>query len=174
MYDKLFSIVEKYDRDTAIHCLNVAKYSVFIARTLGYSDEDISLLETAAKLHDIGKIFIPLNILNKKGKLTDLERKIIEKHSYYGFQFLIDNSVNYQIANLVLYHHEREDGSGYPDGITQIDALTKILAACDVFDAIKSDRPYRKSMSCEQVEDIMKNSCLWQKAVNILLDEFNK
>ncbi|WAM31093.1 HD domain-containing protein [Caldicellulosiruptor naganoensis] len=157
----LISLIEMKDPYTKGHAERVMKYSKEIGQKLvnqkGYN---INLfdLEIAAYLHDIGKIVVPENILNKRGKLTDEEYSIVKRHSLDGYNILSNIEYFDSIKEIVLYHHENIDGSGYPLGIKgdKIPIESKIIAIADVFDALSTDRPYRKAFSEEEALKIMK------------------
>lgn len=139
--------IRNADRYTYNHCVNVAFYSMLIATWLGLSDKEVNEVIQAGLLHDIGKVKISDKILNKKGKLTNEEFNIIKNHTILGYEMLnkIDD-INYEIKNVALLHHERIDGSGYPFNMSvdSIGLYAKIVAVADVFDAMTSDRVYRK------------------------------
>lgn len=141
----LSSAIEAKDKYTKGHCENVTSYSLQIAKTLGLPDEDLTVLEYAALLHDIGKIGIPSSILNKPGKLTDEEFEVIKSHPAIGYEILKDIDFLKRSALIVFQHHERIDGKGYPRGLTndELDNLTKIITVADAYDAMTSARPYR-------------------------------
>ncbi len=137
------------DAYTGGHTSRVEKYSLQIAKACGYSKRAMEQLKTAAFLHDIGKIGIPDSILNKQGRLTNEEYEIIKSHSAMGAQILSNVDSLKKVANIVKYHHERPDGKGYPDGLRG-DAIPRdaaILAIADTYDAMTTDRPYRKGLS---------------------------
>lgn len=143
-------IMEK-DFYTYEHSLNVAVLSILIAIRIGYTEEIVVNIGMGALLHDIGKINITDKILNKPGKLTDEEYEIIKKHPVYGHKFIKENNKLSQLSkDIVLYHHERIDGSGYPTGV-KINSLENgkyinIVSFVDVFDAMTNDRIYKKKM----------------------------
>jgi putative nucleotidyltransferase with HDIG domain len=140
------------------HSLNVMIYSVAIAHKLNLKEKLIKHLSIGAILHDIGKIFISKEILNKNGRLTDEEFKQVQNHTLYGVQYLKRNGIFSQSVLLsVLQHHERLDGSGYPSKLkeTDIHLFAKIIAVADVFDAISTDRCYRKALTPHQTIQIL-------------------
>ena len=144
---KILSRAKEFDEYTYTHSLNVAFYSMLIGKWLRLGEESIREIIKAGLLHDIGKTKVPLEILNKKTKLHDEEFEIIKNHTLYGYDLSISsNCFTERVCNAVLSHHEREDGSGYPFGIIgkQIDIFTKIIAVADVYDAMTSDRLYKK------------------------------
>lgn len=147
-----FSIaMEQRDPYTVGHQKNVAYLSVAIAHELGLSDEQIKCLETAALTHDIGKIGIPSEILNKPSSLTSLEFDMIKTHAQAGYDILKQVHFPGPVADIVLEHHERLNGSGYPRGLKgeQIRLETRILSVADVIDAMTSLRPYRAALGLE-------------------------
>jgi putative nucleotidyltransferase with HDIG domain len=148
--------MEVNDPYTKGHAERVAEFAVEIAKAGNY-DIDIEHLRLAGLLHDIGKIGIPHHILNKPGKLDDSEYIIIKSHSEKGYAILNTASIFEDVKHMVLYHHEKFDGSGYPTGISgnNIPLGARILAIADVFDAISSDRAYRDAMPFEKVMSIM-------------------
>lgn len=148
---------ELNDPYTKEHSDSVAKISEEIGRRLGYSS--IDQLALSAQLHDIGKVFIPLDILNKKEKLTEEEIVLIKKHSEYGYRILQGISGFEVINKGVLYHHERYDGTGYPKRLKgdEIPLIAKIISIADVYDALTSKRPYRDAFTKEEALEIMKD-----------------
>ncbi|PYG87064.1 putative nucleotidyltransferase with HDIG domain [Ruminiclostridium sufflavum DSM 19573] len=132
-----------------LHALDVCIYSLIAAKVMNLSYEDTVILGFGALLHDIGKTRVPDRILNKKGKLTDEEFDEVKKHSECGYQILIKcPQINSDIVRIVLQHHERCDGSGYPNNLKDRDIhlLSKIVAIADIYDALTSDRVYRKKV----------------------------
>ena len=135
------------DQYTAGHSLRVMDYAVRIANTLDLPNREIEMLKQACLLHDIGKISIPESILNKEKPLTKEERDYIMKHPEIGKKILSTVSEFKDILDIIYTHHERIDGKGYPDGITDqsIPLLARILAVADTYDAMRSERPYRRA-----------------------------
>lgn len=150
--------IDMKDEYTKGHSTRVAKYTVMLARELGYDEETVEKYYNIALLHDIGKIGIPVEVLNKQGKLTDTEFKIIKSHSALGYNVLKDISIMPELAIGAGAHHERPDGKGYPKGLTgdQIPRVAQIIAVADTFDAMYSDRPYRNRMNFEKVVSIIR------------------
>jgi len=142
---------------TAGHSTRVTNMALKIGSASGLSPNKLNELHRAALLHDIGKVGIPVAILDKPGALDDEEYDMIKKHPSIGARILEPIASYKEIIPMVLQHHERYDGKGYPDGLSkdEIDIGARILAVADVFDAIKSDRPYRKGMALERVIDII-------------------
>jgi HD-GYP domain-containing protein (c-di-GMP phosphodiesterase class II) len=128
---------------------------------MGYSEKELGELELAAVLHDVGKIAVPESILNKPGKLTDPEFKLIQEHPVRGEAILSPVIELKQIGRIVRAHHERYDGTGYPDKLKgrEIPLGARIMAIADTYDSITSERPYRKAASHRYaVKEIIKCS----------------
>lgn len=150
--DTIAKIMEMRDPYTGGHQLRVAGLSIAIARDMGLSEEQIDQLRLAATVHDIGKINIAADILNKPGTLSKLEFEIIKEHSRGGYTIVSGLGLPGTIAEAILQHHERMDGSGYPCGLRNHDILmeARILAVADVVEAMASHRPYRPSLGLDQ------------------------
>jgi putative nucleotidyltransferase with HDIG domain len=144
-------LLETHDLYTKGHCSNVASLALKLAERLHVSDEYNTKIFYAALVHDIGKTIIPIDILNKKGKLTAEEYECIKMHSEYGASALSQMDQLDDIALAVRHHHEHYDGKGYPDGLSGsgIPLISRIISICDSYDAITNDRPYRKAQSHE-------------------------
>lgn len=142
--------VEQKDRYTHRHSSRVSKYAIQVAAKIGMVRERIENLFLAAILHDIGKINIPEEVLNKPGKLTDDEFNMIKKHPGDGAEMLRKTAYK-KLADIVEQHHERIDGKGYPFGLSAKKILleAKIIGVCDTFDAMTEDRSYRKAFTPE-------------------------
>ncbi|MFP4016386.1 MAG: HD-GYP domain-containing protein [Halanaerobiales bacterium] len=154
------NILEMYDTYTSGHSTNVAETSTIIARKMGLSKSEIDDIFWASMVHDIGKLLIPLSIINKKDKLTDSEYELVKKHPIWGYMALIKSEFLIHIPEYVLYHHERWDGTGYPYGLKgeEIPLAAQIIAVADAYDAMTSDRAYRDSMSHEKaIKEIKEN-----------------
>lgn len=141
----LVDMIEKRDTYTAGHTRRVAQYCELIAARLDLPAEEIEKLKRAAILHDIGKIVIPDAVLLKPGQLTPLEYDLIKQHADVGYRTLIRIDMYKELAEIMRYHHEREDGSGYPQGLKdgQIPRLSQIMAVADAFDAMTTNRIYK-------------------------------
>jgi putative nucleotidyltransferase with HDIG domain len=129
------------------HSVNVALYSLCVAKEMFFPYNRMKVLGTAALLHDIGMQKVPRDIIYKTEALNDSEKKILMKHPRYSFEILQQtNSISLEIASIVLQHHERYDGKGYPIGLKneKIHEMAKIISICDIFDALTNDRPYRQ------------------------------
>ncbi|MBP5178921.1 MAG: HD-GYP domain-containing protein, partial [Lachnospiraceae bacterium] len=150
--------IDMKDKYTNGHSQRVAEYTAMLTKELGYDDETVEKYKNIALLHDIGKISIPPEVLNKQGKLTDQEFNIIKSHSAQGYMALKEISIMPELAVGAGQHHERPDGKGYPKGLKgdQISRVAQIIAVADTFDAMYSDRPYRKRMNFEKAVSIIK------------------
>jgi PAS domain S-box-containing protein/putative nucleotidyltransferase with HDIG domain len=144
--------VEKRDPYTAGHQEKVAQLAVAIAQEMGWTEEQVEGVRLGAMIHDIGKIYIPSEILNRPGKLSDIEFDIIRRHPQVGFDIVKDVEFPWPVAQIILQHHERLDGSGYPQHLSadQIIPEARILAVADVVEAIASHRPYRPALELEE------------------------
>lgn len=144
--------IDAKDRYTQEHIGRVRKLSVAIARKLSLSESDVQAIEIGAALHDVGKLGIPEHILNKPGRLTDEEYTLVKCHAEIGARILEPVDFPYPVMGVVRHHHEKWDGSGYPDGLagTNIPLGGRILAVADVYDALTSERPYREGWSHER------------------------
>ncbi|MBI5782849.1 MAG: GAF domain-containing protein, partial [Gammaproteobacteria bacterium] len=152
--------VEKRDPYTAGHQQRVAQLCVAIASELGLDPERIEGLRLGALIHDIGKIYVPAEILNRPGRLTAAEFEIIKSHPQVGYDIIKDVKFSWPIAEMILQHHERQDGSGYPHGLKgeAIVHEARILAVADVIEAMSSHRPYRPARGVEPaLEEIRRN-----------------
>ena len=151
MVETLALTIDAKDRYTNGHSFRVSGYSVALAKKLGWSDEEINELEREALLHDIGKIGVPDAVLNKPGRLTDEEYAIIKSHASIGGNILSRAEDLQEAAQVARHHHERYDGTGYPDRLKgdAIPLHARVVAIADAFDAMNSDRIYRKSLDHE-------------------------
>lgn len=133
----------------------MTELAVAIAREMGLAEERIAYIQTAARLHDVGKIYVPSDILSKPGKLSKIEFEIIKTHAQGSYDIL--KSINFPgpVAQIALQHHERLNGSGYPHGISGQDIIleARILAVADVTEAMMSYRPYRPSLGLDMALD---------------------
>ncbi|EGD52767.1 metal dependent phosphohydrolase [Thermoanaerobacter ethanolicus JW 200] len=153
----LVKALDAKDKYTAGHSKNVEKIAALLCREFGFSESHTEMVRIASLLHDIGKIGVKEEVLNKPGKLTDEELSIIKEHPQKGYEILRDVPALKEASLWVKYHHEWYDGSGYPDGIKgdEIPLEAQILSLADVFDALVSDRPYRKAFSQEEAYKII-------------------
>ncbi|MDD3344606.1 MAG: HD domain-containing protein [Sulfurospirillaceae bacterium] len=152
----LIDMVEKRDSYTAGHSQRVAEYSKLLLQAMHYSIDDIDLIYKAGMLHDIGKIEIPDAILLKPDKLLPIEYSLIQRHSQASYELLCREPFS-SLATIVLHHHERYDGSGYPSGLkgNQIPFFSQVIAVADAFDAMTTNRSYRRSLSLKSALNIL-------------------
>ena len=145
------STVEVRDPYTAGHQRRVTRLALAIAEEMGLAREQKKAVWIAGTLHDLGKIYVPAEILNRPGKLSDIENALIQTHSQKGFEILQHIDFPWPVAQIVKQHHERLDGSGYPDGLCDQEILleAKILAVADVVEAMASHRPYRPALGID-------------------------
>lgn len=150
--------VEARDAYTKEHSNRVAEMAVMLGREMGCSDEELNLLNFAGRLHDIGKIGIRDNILLKPGRLTDEEFEIIKEHPVIGARIVSQLGLWDRETQIIRHHHERFDGTGYPDGLkgVAIPFLARIMSVADAYDAMASDRAYRKKLDLERVMSIIR------------------
>ncbi len=151
----LLSVINAKDRYTYGHSERVTEYSIKLAKEIGIGEKEIQLLRYAAFLHDIGKIEIDREILNKTEALSEEEWHILKQHPKWGSDIVKAVKNLQPVANIILQHHENYDGSGYPDGIKgkNIFSLSRIIRVVDSYDAMISNRPYQKIFSIDQVLD---------------------
>jgi putative two-component system response regulator len=173
----LSKMAEYRDNETSMHTLRVGEMSAFMATKFGWNEERVELMRLAAPMHDIGKVGIADSILLKPGKLEDDEFEIMKGHASIGYTILSQKKTPLlklaaEIANT---HHEKYDGSGYPSGLSvdEIPLSGAIVAVTDVFDALLSERPYKKAFSMEKTLSIIKEgqgSHFNPKVVDLFLD----
>ena len=163
-YRELFALalsVEEKDKATQGHCHRIERLAIQTGEQLGLSGDQLITLSYAAYLHDVGKTKVPDEILNKPGPLTDAEWKEMRKHPDYGAEMLREKDFLKDAAEIVRAHHEHYDGTGYPRGLKgeKIPIEARIIAVVDAYDAMMSDRPYRKARTKEQaLEELKKNA----------------
>ena len=158
--DTLVAVVEIQDPYTAGHQKRVAKLAVAISEKLDISQNKANGVKIAAKIHDIGKISIPQSILSKPGMISDIEYEMIKTHPKVGYDMVKNIKFGNPIAKILLQHHERLDGSGYPNGLKGKDIIfeAKILAVADIVEAMTSRRPYRDALGIDKaLDEISKN-----------------
>jgi PAS domain S-box-containing protein len=157
----IIKLTELRDPFTPGHQERVAELVQKIAEEIGSSQEEKRVLRIASSIHDLGKIAIPVEILSKTGSLSITEMKLVQTHPQTGYEILKDYKFPWPIAKIILQHHERLDGSGYPKGLKGADIMkeAKIIAVADVMEAMLSHRPYRSALGLDQsLEEISKNS----------------
>jgi putative two-component system response regulator len=150
--------IEAKDPYTEGHCDRLSKYSVSIAEKLGLHEDLRVALRRGGLVHDIGKLAVPEHILLKPGPLTPDERKIMEQHTIAGERICAPLRSFRHVLPIIRHHHEKQNGSGYPDGLKgdQIPLTAKILQITDIYDALTTDRPYRKALPAEKAFAIMR------------------
>lgn len=153
----LSAALEAKDPYTHGHSQRVARHAFRIATSMGLPVGDLETIRMAAELHDVGKIRIPDGILRKPGKLTDEEYEVIKEHSVVG-SYMVASVASLDIIEAVRHHHERWDGTGYPDRLegTEIPLFARVLAVADTYDAITSSRPYRDKSGRDRAIEIIK------------------
>ena len=153
-------VIDMKDKYTNGHSFRVAQYTTMLARELGCDEETVERYHHIAMLHDVGKIAVPTEVLNKPGKLTDEEYHMIQSHVVQGYEVLKGINIMPELALGAQFHHERPDGKGYPNHLKgdEIPRVAQIIAVADCFDAMYSNRPYRKRMNFEKVVSIIKES----------------
>ena len=156
-FAKTIDMKDKYTRG---HSIRVAHYTSMLAQELGYNEETVEKYRNIALLHDIGKIGVRGEVLNKNGRLEDDEFAEIKSHTTLGYNVLKDISIMPELSVGAESHHERPDGKGYPDGLKgdEIPRVAQIIGVADAFDAMYSDRPYRKRMNFEKAVSIIRDA----------------
>jgi diguanylate cyclase (GGDEF)-like protein/putative nucleotidyltransferase with HDIG domain len=155
--EALATAIDAKDQTTHCHVRRVQLYTTRMGELLGLSSGEIQALKAGALLHDVGKLAVPDHILNKPGKLTPAEFEKMKIHTSVGAQMLERVGFPYPVVPIVLYHHERWDGGGYPEGLKgeEIPATARVLAVVDCFDSLREDRPYRRGMTREEASAIL-------------------
>lgn len=145
-------LLDLKDLNTGVHSTRLAEWALHVGGELGLGESDLADLEVAALLHDIGKVGIPDAILNKPGKLSQEEYELMKKHPEFGWAVLHQIPGMERASLLILHHHERIDGKGYPAGLKgeEIPIGSRIVCAIDAFDAMVSNRPYREGLPFEE------------------------
>lgn len=156
----IVSALDAKDAYTAGHSQRVSDMAVMVCKLAGIDRELTEEIHIAAHLHDIGKIGVPDAVLNKDGRLTDEEFACIKKHPVIGADILSKSHHLSELKDMVLYHHERYDGKGYPEGLSggDIPLGARVIAICDSIDAITSNRSYRKAMDTDYCYNEIKNN----------------
>ncbi len=175
----LATAIDKRDPYTGGHTKRVVRYVKALAEELSLSQRDSEELEIAAILHDIGKIGIPDSILLKQEQLCERERKLMESHVIIGAEILQEVEGFERVVEGIKYHHERWDGSGYPEGLRgeEIPLFARAIAICDVLDALTSVRPYKKRLSFEEGLEYLKENrgrLFWPEGVDAFLGVWKK
>ncbi len=155
--------IESADSYTHGHCERVASYADMVARGLGLSDTELTTIRLGAYLHDVGKVKVPHEVLNKPGRLTDEEFEIIKQHPVWGVELLASIEFPWDLKPIIRWHHEKHDGTGYPDRLAG-DAIplgAAIIGIVDVYDALTTTRSYRPAMDHEKALKIMRETPHW-------------
>jgi putative nucleotidyltransferase with HDIG domain len=152
--------IESTDSYTFGHCNRVADYAVAVAEELGLDESAVTTIRLGAYLHDLGKIKVPHEVLNKPGRLTNEEFDVIKKHPEWGVELLEGIEFPWDIKPIILYHHERYDGTGYPHRLKgeEIPLSAQILCIADVYDALTTTRSYRGAMPLPEALRCMEES----------------
>ena len=168
--------IEAKDPHTEGHCQRLSTYSVVLAKRLRLPEEQCEALRQGGIIHDIGKVAVPDHILLKPGPLTPEERKIMEQHTVIGERICSPLKSFRLVLPIIRHHHEKLDGSGYPDGFKGegIPLTARILQTVDIYDALTTDRPYRKALTPQEGFALMREEVKrgWRDA--FLIDEFEK
>ncbi len=169
--ETIIFLFEKTEEFSANHSRNVAEISHFLGKKYGLKRKKLKDLKVAAFLHDIGKISVPVNILNKSEALSKDEFGEIKKHVIYSAEIIEHFDSLKHLRDIILYHHEKLDGSGYPEGLreNQIPRESKIIAVADIFEALVGERPYRSPLDKLDALDIMKRMPLDHEILSILI-----
>ncbi|MDI6786434.1 MAG: HD domain-containing protein [bacterium] len=149
----LSEIIGAKDEYIKRHSANVGEYAAIIAKKIGFSEEEIEFIRIAGNLHDLGKIGVKDDILNKPGELTEEEYRHVKKHPIISANILAEIKEYSSVVNSIQYHHEKFDGKGYPEGLKgkNIPIGARILAVADAYDDLSSDRPYHKAYKKEKI-----------------------
>lgn len=161
LLNSLAQVQQESDSSTEEHVKRTNQLGMKLGKRLGFSERQLSELALLCLMHDIGKLGVPLDILNKPGKLTDTEWDILKSHTEKGYRIAKASKELSIIADYILYHHERWDGKGYPDGLKAeaIPLLSRVIAVVDAYDAMTNDRAYRKKICpCQALAEIKKNA----------------
>ncbi|MGN0741519.1 MAG: diguanylate cyclase domain-containing protein [Candidatus Fimadaptatus sp.] len=173
MLTSLIKALLECDSDTEHHVRRTQQLGSDLGRRIGLTDEQQSKLALLCLLHDIGKIGIPLEILNKPGKLSDDEWRLMQSHTDKGYEIANSSNELREIADAIRHHHERWDGHGYPDGLSQesIPVLSRVIAVVDAYDAMTNDRAYRHAMSSARAMEELKR-CAGSQFDPFIVSEF--
>lgn len=174
------AVVDAKSPFTHRHSRGVAQVAAALAAEMGFSQDEVLLMEVAGLLHDLGKLSVPDEILEKPGPLTRDEFSVIKQHTYYTYHILQEAGDLEPLPAWATYHHEKLDGTGYPFHIAAAGLSTgsRLMAVADTFTALREDRPYRAGMIRPDIERILQeqvtNRALDQKPVEALLDNYGR
>lgn len=173
LVNDLLGVLYDYSQDITFHCIRVCRFSAIIGKYYDISDNEMRLLCLASILHDIGKTAVPKSILDKSSSLNNYEYAAVKKHSYAGYIMVNEYTNLNDSAEFILYHHERYDGNGYPNGIhgEEIPFISRIISVADAFDAMTSERPYRNALTkSEAMEELNKGK--WKQFDGEIVEGF--
>ncbi len=156
-FERISQLLDARDHYTAVHSVEVAELAVRIGQEMGLSQREIEQIDIGARVHDIGKVAIPDSILLKPGKLTDDEWVKMREHPVTSAELISGIEIYASVSAAVRHEHERWNGTGYPDGLKgeQIPLISRIIAAADIYNALTTDRPYRKAFSLERTRQMI-------------------
>ena len=156
----LARVVEGKDPFTEGHCDRVANYAVRLGQRIGCNEEELSALRIGGVLHDIGKIVVPEAVLLKRGQLSEGEWQLIRQHPVIGEQVCAPLASLRPVLPIIRHHHERFDGSGYPDGLkgAKIPLVARVFQIADIYDALTTARPYKQALNRSQAMEIMQEN----------------
>jgi len=166
--------IESSDTYTFGHCERVAQHAVAVARALGLDEEFQTAVRLGAYLHDLGKVRVPHEILNKPGPLTREEYEVVQMHPVWGIELLAKVEFPWDLKPIIRWHHERYDGTGYPDRLRgeEIPVSAQVVGIVDVYDALTTSRPYRKAMTKEAgMAEITRCRSWWSDRVYVAFVE---
>ncbi len=151
--ESFLKVIDSKDDYTEGHCERVSEYAGILCRKAGLKHNQIEKIVNMAKIHDIGKISVPDEILKSSGSLTDKEYAEMKKHSQYGYEILEDLDIFKEDLDIIKHHHERYDGNGYPDGLSgkEIPVGSRILAVCDAYDVMSTGRVYKPALTKKEI-----------------------
>lgn len=172
--ESIIFLFEQTERMSASHSRRVAALAIFLGEKLGYNGKKLRNLYTAALLHDIGKISVPTTLLLKDSPLTSQEQQVMAAHPIISARILKNFRELAHLSSAVLYHHERMDGSGYPEGLmgNDIPEESRIIAVVDVFEALIGERPYHASIMPADAFSVLRSMPLDQSVVALLIDSY--
>ncbi len=155
--DTILEAMENRQPAVASHCRRVSAYGVQLAVQYGLPDDMVEAIRVGGLLHDVGKLMVPTDILSKPGRLTEQEWHALQGHPEYGFDMAEQFGFESAVLDIILYHHERNDSSGYPDGLDgrTIPWTVRIVSVMDAFDALTSPRAYRAALSVEAAQALL-------------------
>jgi len=170
----LGATIEARDPTTNGHCQRLAHYATHLGRALGLDADEIAALERGGFLHDIGKIAVPDSVLLKDGELNPYESRVMQKHPVVGDSLCAGLRSLAKVRPIVRHHHERLDGSGYPDGLrnSEVPLLAQIISTVDVFDALTTERPYRAPRTWEDAFQVLADEAAKGWRDRVLVDAF--